>query len=177
MHGMLQPSTCFTPYIQPQIPATEHHLYYYHPIISGKMEILPTGYSQLKMWIPNFTLNKWDQTSRVKDRSVRNISHNALSLTFLLPECYFDIVTQFYKIHLQLYKQTQNICFPLLFWSIFMILQQILIQCQIGLFNFICFIFTELNTNKPNILWNIWPLHVYKLKMLSMWSAYCKPVP
>jgi hypothetical protein len=70
------------------------------------MEILPTGCSKLKMWSPTFTLNRREQTRRVKDISVRSIKHDAPSLMPLLPECYFDTVTPFYKNHLQLYKQT-----------------------------------------------------------------------
>jgi hypothetical protein len=126
-------------YIQPQIPAADHHhLYYHHPIINGNMEILSTGCSQLKMWISTFTLNKLQQTSTVKDISVRSIN-KPLSLTFLLPECYLDIVTQFYKIHMQLYKFKTHVFLHIL--EYFMILQQIWIQCQIGLFNLICFIY------------------------------------
>lgn len=136
MHGILQSSACVTPYIQPQIPIADHyHLYYHHLISSGKMEILSTGCSQLKMWIPTFTLNKWQQTSRVKDISVTSISHFH-SHFFCLNVTW----SQFHNFTKSIYSCTSlKHMFSFIFWSIFMIFQKIWIQCQIGLFNLTCY--------------------------------------
>jgi hypothetical protein len=58
-------------HVKLNVPSAGHHLHH-HPVIGGKMEILLSGCSKLKLWIPVFKLAREAEVRMVKDHTWRH---------------------------------------------------------------------------------------------------------